>query len=376
MNRNIVKLTLVFATISSILICGCFKKELPKKKEKSNAVQVAFPAKRVIEVWDEYTAKLDGEKSVEIRSRVAGYLEKIHFKDGDFVKAGDVLFEIDDRPFQAIVEANKAVVNEVQAKIELAKNNLKRAEELYISNAISKEVLETRKSELTSQQALLMNAKAKLKDAQLNLEFTKITSPISGYVSRRLVDAGNLIDNSSTLMATVVSRDIIYAYFNVSERDVIRYTQNGIFAQIDTSKRKGPAVRLTLLDETEPSHFGKLTYIDNSLTSSSIELRADIDNKARKLFPGMFAKISMLGAEPRECLLVPELAVGTDLVERYVLVINDKNIVERKPVEVGELVDNMRIIEKGITQNDKVIIHGLRTAVVGKPVKPQTIELK
>ena len=227
MNKTLTKIVLVLTSVTSILLCGCFEKQIPQKKIKSNNVQVAVPLRKMIEMWDEYTAKLEGEKSVEIRSRVAGYLEKIHFKDGDYVKAGDVLFEIDARPFQAVVEANKAVVKEVEAKIELAKNNLKRAEELYVSNAISKEVLETRKSELTSQKALLMNANAKLRDAMLNLEFTKITSPISGYVSRRRVDEGNLVDDSSTLMATVVSRDIIYAYFNVSERDVIRYTKNG-----------------------------------------------------------------------------------------------------------------------------------------------------
>lgn len=376
MNKKMAKCIFALTLISSLFVSGCFQKNIPQKKERINRVEVAVPVKRMIEMWDEYTAKLEGEKSVEIRSRVAGYLEKIHFKDGDFVKAGDVLFEIDARPFQAVVEANKAVVKEVEAKIELAKNNLKRAEELYVSNAISKEVLETRKSELTSQQALLMNANAKLRDALLNLEFTKITSPITGYVSRRRVDEGNLIDDSSTLMATVVSRDIIYAYFNISERDVIRYTKNGLFNQIDTANRKGPPVNLTLLDEKQPSHFGSLTYVDNALSSSSIELRADISNKAGKLFPGMFAKIQLRADAPRECLLIPELAVGTDLIERYVLVINEKNIVERKAVEVGELVDNMRIIEKGLSSTDKVIIHGLRTATVGKPVQPKTIELK
>ncbi len=362
-------LLLAIAT-STLVFTGCFEKKLPSEKKTYNQVEVAVPAKRMIEIWDEYTAKLEGEKSVEIRSRVAGYLDKIHFQDGDFVEAGSVLFEIDARPFQAIVEANKAVVKEVESKIELAKNNLSRAEELYSSNAISKEVLETRKSELSSQEASLLNAKAKLRDAQLNLEFTKITSPISGYVSRRRVDAGNLIDNSTTLMATVVARDTIYAYFNISERDVIRYTENGLFKEIDTIKRKGPPVNLTLLDELEPSHFGELTYMDNSLSSSSIELRAEIDNKNGKLFPGMFAKILLRGGQPRECLLVPELAIGTDLVERYVLVVNDKNIVERRGVEVGEMIGNLQIIEKGLKPDEKVIINGLVRAVVGKPVTP------
>ena len=198
-NKSVGVMAVVAA--AAMLLCGCPAKQEAVQKKVFNKVEVMLPQKRMIEVWDAYTARLEGEKSVEIRSRVSGYLEKILFKDGDYVKAGSVLFEIDARPFQAIVDANKATVREVESKIELAKSNLKRAEELYVSNAVSKEVLETRKSEVMSQEAILMSAKAKLREAELNLEFTKITSPISGYVSRRLVDEGNLIDGASTLMS-------------------------------------------------------------------------------------------------------------------------------------------------------------------------------
>lgn len=355
---------------AAMLLCGCPAKQEAVQKKVFNKVEVMLPEKRMIEVWDAYTARLEGEKSVEIRSRVSGYLEKILFKDGDYVKAGSVLFEIDARPFQAIVDANKATVREVESKIELAKSNLKRAEELYVSNAVSKEVLETRKSEVMSQEAILMSAKAKLREAELNLEFTKITSPISGYVSRRLVDEGNLIDGASTLMSTVVSKDTIYAYFEISERDVIRYTANGVLGRISSEKREGPPVKITLMDEKEPSHFGKITYVDNALTSSSIELRAEIDNKDGRLFPGMFANIQMLGGAPRECLLVPELAVGTDLVNRFVYVVDKNNRAEYRIVRVGECVGNMQIIEEGLTEDDRVIVNGLQRAVAGKEVSP------
>ena len=358
-------------------MCGCFEKKQEPAKKVYNKVEVAKPLKKTIEVWDQYTARLEGSKSVEIRSRVAGYLQKIHFKDGDFIKAGSVLFEIDRRPFEAVVEANKAVVKEVEAKIELAKNNLKRAEELYVSNAISKEVLETRKSELTSQQALLMNAKAKLRDATLNLEFTKIASPISGYASRRQVDEGNLINESNTLLVTVVSRDVIYAYFDISERDVIKYAANGLFAKIDPVNHKGPPVKLLLLDETEPSHFGQITYMDNALSSSSIELRAEVDNKNGKLYPGMYAKILIRADEPKEELLVPEKAIGTDLVDRFVYIVNDKNIVERRIVTVGDMFDNnMRIIASGLGGGERVIINGIQRAHPNKAVTPVEKELK
>lgn len=364
------------AAVAASLFGGCFQNENAVAKKVYNQVEVAKPVRRTIEIWDEYTARLEGEKAVEIRSRVSGYLEKIRFKDGDFVKAGSVLFEIDPRPFKAVVDANKATVREVEAKIELAKNNLRRAEELFISNAISKEVLETRKSEVNSQQALLMSAKAKLQEAQLNLEFTKITSPISGYVSRRMVDEGNLVNASTTLMATVVSRDTIYAYFDISERDVIKYTNNGLLAKIDTKNRQGPPVKLTLMDEKEPSHFGKLTYVDNALESSSIGMRADIDNADGKLLPGMYASILLRGGDPQECILVPESAVDTDLVDRFVRVVNAQNKVEYRVVEVGELVNNMLIITAGLDGTENIVVNGIQRAEYGKTVEPIFKEIK
>ena len=242
--------TSLIATMAVISLSACFeKKDTKEVKPADNRVEVTKPLVKDIEVWDEYTARIEGEKSVEVRSRVSGYLEKICFTDGDFVKAGDILFEIDPRPFEAMVEASQASVKETEARIELAESNLKRAQELYRANAISREVLETRKSELLSAKAVLMSAQAKLKDAMLNLEFTKTRSPISGYVSRRRVDEGNLIDASTTLMATVVSRDIVYAYFEISERDIIKYTSSRLFESINASERSGPPVKLKLLDE-------------------------------------------------------------------------------------------------------------------------------
>ena len=373
--RNITSLFL--ATVAVVSLSGCFeKKNTTPQRIVDNRVEVAKPVVKEIEVWDEYTARIEGEKSVEVRSRVSGYLEKICFKDGDFVKAGDTLFEIDPRPFEAMVEAANASVKETEARIELAASNLKRAQELYRANAISREVLETRKSELLSAKAVLMSAQAKLKDAMLNLEFTKTRSPISGYVSRRRVDEGNLIDASSTLMATVVSRDIVYAYFEISERDIIRYTSSRLFESIDTAKRMGPPVKLKLLDDDAPSHTGCLTYVDNTLNASSIELRADIQNSKGKLFPGMFGVVSLRSSDPVKCLLLPESAVGTDLVGRFVYVVNKDNVVEYRKVKVGEIIGKLQIITEGVSPQDCVIINGFHKAKTGKKITPLMKELK
>ena len=369
--------TSLIATMAVISLSACFeKKDTKEVKPADNRVEVTKPLVKDIEVWDEYTARIEGEKSVEVRSRVSGYLEKICFTDGDFVKAGDILFEIDPRPFEAMVEASQASVKETEARIELAESNLKRAQELYRANAISREVLETRKSELLSAKAVLMSAQAKLKDAMLNLEFTKTRSPISGYVSRRRVDEGNLIDASTTLMATVVSRDIVYAYFEISERDIIKYTSSRLFESINASERSGPPVKLKLLDENTPSHTGCLTYVDNTLNASSIELRADIENSKGKLFPGMFGVISLRSSDPVKRILLPESAIGTDLVGRYVFVVNKDNIVEYRKVEVGEIVGKMQIITSGITPEDCVIINGFHKAKAGRKITPIMKELK
>ncbi len=369
-------------TLALFALCAFFavsckdEQQTVKPVAQNTTVEVANPIKRKVEIWDDYVARLEGEKSVEIRSRVSGYLEKILFFDGQYVKEGQPLFLIDPRPFEVVVENCKASVIEAESKVSLAKSNLNRAEELFAAKAISKETLETRRSEYLTTNALLMSAKAQLKEANLNLEFTKITSPISGYVSRRMVDAGNLIAASDTLMANVVSRATIYAYFEVSERDIINYSNENLIDKINGDTRSGPPVKIKLMDEKTASHTGVLTYIDNKLNSASMELRADVDNSKGKLFPGMYAKASLRRSEGVDRLMLPEQIVGTDLVGRYVLVVNDKNVVEYRAVSVGESIGKNIIILDGLKDSDWVVVKALHRAKLNSVVKPVKVELK
>lgn len=357
---------------AAFLMGGCKEKSQADASKATMAppVMVATPLKRPVEVWDAFTAKLKGEKSVEVRARVSGYLEKILFKDGEYVKAGQTLFIIDPRPFEAVVKECQARVKECEARITLAQSNLKRAEALIKTNAISGEVLETRKCELLSANASLLSAEAKLKEASLNLEFTTIVSPISGFVSRRYVDEGNLVSAAQTLLATVVSRDTIYAYFFVSERDIIRYNKNGLFSRIDKVKHTGPEVKMMLLDEDEATHKGTLTYMENSLETGSVELRAEFDNKDLTLFPGIMGKIYLKSDVSQEKLLVPESAVGTDLVGRYVLVVDEKNTIKYVPVRVGRIYDGMQVVESGLKGDELIVVNGLQRAIPGRQVTP------
>jgi len=368
---------LVVLAVSVFFLSGCGRKSSQDDKVQGPpVVEVAVPLEKEIEVWDSHATRIEGQKAVNIRARVSGYLEKVCFKDGDFVKEGDVLFEIDARPFAAVVEACKAAVIEVEAKIALAQSNFDRAKELFAANAISKEILETRRSELLASQAMLLSAQATLKQAQLDLEFTKIITPISGYVARRLIDEGNLVNASETLLTRVVSREVVYAYFEVSERDILRYAAAGLMDRIDVSAGKGPPVRFQLMDEPQATHFGELTYADNALEASSLQLRADINNPQGRLYPGMFGTVFLRVGAPVKRLLVPELAVGTDLVKRYVYVVDKDDVVHYRPVILGEVVGTLQVILEGIQPGERVIVNGIQRAMQGKKVQAIEVELK
>ena len=354
-----------------IAVSGCGKKA-PQMAHSAPEVQVSKPIKKTFEVWDEYTARVEPLEFVELRSRVSGYLEKIFFKEGQIVKAGDLLFVIDPRPYEASLAAAKASVKEVEARLLLAKTNLERAKDLLKSNAISKEIYDTRESDVLSTEASLLNAQALLKEAELNLEYTHIRAPISGKVSQRMVDPGNLITANTTVLTTIVNSSIVQAYFEISERDMLRYQNSGLFKEIDVINRKGPPVEMTLWGEEHKPFKGVLTYFDKRIGSqtASLTMRADIKNPDHYLAAGMFGKIKVRGGKAQEFLVLPEEIIGTDLINRYVLVVNKEGIVEYRPVKIGRLFGKYRAIEEGVTENDDVIFVGLQRAAPGAKVTP------
>ncbi len=354
-----------------IAVSGCGKKA-PQMAHSAPEVQISKPIKKTFEIWDEYTARVEPLEFVELRSRVSGYLEKIFFKEGQIVKAGDLLFVIDPRPYEASLAAAKASVKEVEARLLLAKTNLERAKDLLKSNAISKEIYDTRESDVLSTEASLLNAQALLKEAELNLEYTHIRAPISGKVSQRMVDPGNLITANTTVLTTIVNSSIVQAYFEISERDMLRYQNSGLFKEIDVINRKGPPVEMTLWGEEHKPFKGELTYFDNRIGSqtASLTMRADIKNPDHYLAAGMFGKIKVRGGKAQEFLVLPEEIIGTDLINRYVLVVNKDGIVEYRPVKIGRLFGKYRAIEEGVTENDDVIFVGLQRAAPGAKVTP------
>ena len=366
---------------AALLACAAFvggcKKNVKQQRMAGEppAVQVAKPVHKSVEFWDDYTARLEPYASVELRARIGGYLQLVNFKEGQFVKEGDLLFVIDPRPYEAALASAKAQVKEVEARLALAKSNDARARELFAAKAISKETYETRTSELLSAQAALLAAQANLREAELNLEYTHIRAPMSGKVSESYVDAGNLVSANSTLLTTIVRTDIIQAYFEISERDNIRYKNNGLFKEIDVVKKTGPRVKITLLDGST-TREGMLTYFDNKIgtETSSLTMRADIANNDHLLSPGMFAKISVLGEKAHPVVMVPEDIIGTDLVNRYVLVVDKDNVVQYRPVKTGRLMGKFRVIDEGLSPEDRVVAVGLQRAVPSTKVSPTEIE--
>lgn len=363
---------------ATAFVSGCKKNGAAAVAERpAPEVQVAKPLHKSVEFWDDYTARLEALAYVELRARVGGYLQTVAFKEGEFVKEGDLLFVIDPRPYEAALASAKAQVKEVEARLTLAKSNTDRAKELFAAKAISKETFETRTSELLSAEAALLDAQARLRDAELNLEFTHIRAPISGKVGEAMVDAGNLVSANSTLLTTIVKCDVIQAYFEISERDNIRYKNIGLFKQIDSVKKTGPKTRIVLLDG-KTTRDGQLTYFDNKIgtETSSLTMRADFDNSDYLLSPGMFAKISVLGEKEHPVLLVPEDIIGTDLVNRYVIIVDKNNVAQYRPVKVGRLLGKYRVIDEGLSPDDRVVAVGLQRAAPGTKVAPTEIKFE
>ena len=345
-------------------------------------VVVATPLARKITLWDEYTGRFEAREQVEVRARVSGFIEKIHFRDGQIVNKGDLLFTIDQRPFLLSVEGARADLERAKAQVALGENEVERAEGLTRNQTITARDLDQRKANLLSARATQRAAEAMLKTAELNLEWTMVRAPISGRISDRRVDAGNLItggQNGASLLTNIISIDPISFVFEASEADYIRYSrlmQNGG----RPSGRDNPnPVLVRLADETDWKRKGQMEFMDNQLNprSGTIRGRAIFDNKDQFLTPGTFGRMRLFGGEV-EAMLVPDAVIVSDQASKIVLTVGEGNKVVPKPVKLGPIVDGLRVVSSGLATTDKVIINGLANPMVrpGGVVNPQPGEIK
>lgn len=358
-----VALALFIATTSG---CGQKAKPAPPEVKPVNVLYVC-PVQRTVTEHAEFSGRAWALETVEIRARVDGYLNEVKFEDGDDVEAGKVLFEIEDDTFRAELERAKAAVIQAKAQHDRLKSQLDRAKKLFASNTASAEQVETLTFQTNEADASHAAAVAARDLAQLNVDYTRVKSPIHGRMSRRLVDKGNLIKADDTLLANVVSLDPIYAYFDFDERTVISMRKLVEEGKLDAAPDMSKSVEIMLAGEEKVAFEGKINWVDNQVDvgTGTLRSRVKIDNPKHLLSPGMFVRLRVPVGPSEQALLLPEEALGSDQGLRFVYVVGKDNVVERRDVEIGWLTGNLRVVRKNINADDKVIVTNLQRLKAG-----------
>jgi len=342
-------------------------------------VTVAKPVKKLVSDFDEYVGRFVAVDFVEVRARVSGYLDSIHFTDGQLVKAGDPLFTIDRRPFQAALDQAQAAIEQAKANLAFAESDLKRGEGLVRGSTITQQTFDQRTQAKRVAEANVTAQEAATRQADLDLTFTQLTAPISGRIGDRRVSIGNLVTGgtagNTTLLATIVSVDPIRFEFTMDEASYLRYIDALSDAQSksrDSGLKSLPA-QLKLIDEKDFVHEGRIDFVDNVIdrASGTIRGRAEFPNPDGKLTPGMFGRIRISTSPPAEALLVPDTAIGTEQVRKFVFAVGNNDVATPKYVTLGPVVDGLRVIRTGLSPDDTIIVNGLMRVRPGAKVTPQ-----
>jgi membrane fusion protein, multidrug efflux system len=343
----------------------------------AQTVTVAPVPEREISDWDEFTGRLEAVDQVEIRPRVSGYIQQVTFTEGREVRKGEVLFEIDPRPYQAELARAEAELERAKSAAALATSDVQRAQTLVKAQAISREEYDSRTSAEAQGGAGVKAAEAAVQTARLNLGWTRVRSPINGRVSNALVTPGNLVEagQPATLLTTVVSMDPMYVYFDSDEQTYLRYAGRARHGS-NWRTAKLP-VYLGLANEDGFPHEGQLDFVDNQIdpNTGTIRTRAVFSNKSRALTPGLFARVKLVGEHKRKALLVRDAAIGTDQDRKFVLVVGQGDTLAYRPVVPGRLVDGLRIIDSGLQPGEHVVVNGLMRVRPGMKVAPQLAEM-
>ena len=379
-------LLLVAALAASALAAGCDQPgATPQQQTKGPAallsVTVSTPLRRQVVEWDEYTGRFDSIETVEIRARVSGYLNEVHFKDGQTVKQGDLLFVIDPRPFERTLEQAQAELEQANTRVKNASLDVTRGQPLLERRIISEKSFDDRENLVRDAQAQVKVGEAKVKTAELDLSFTRITSPLTGRISRNQVSIGNWVSaggtSSSTLLSTIVSQDPIHIYFDVSENNYIKYKRLAERGEGAGAADMGATVEIALPDERGYPHKGKLDFLDNRLDQSTgtLRARAVVSNKSGLFSPGLFARVRVTGAAPYAAVLLPDEAIGSDQTNKFVYVVDADGAVARKTVKLGPLHEGLRVVREGLQPDEWVITKGLQRARPGIKVAPNKVAL-
>jgi multidrug efflux system membrane fusion protein len=371
---RVVALPLAIATL--VASCGEGQKQASPPPP---AVTVAEPVKRTVFDYDEYVGRFTAINSVEVRARVSGYLDKLHFKDGQLVKQGDLLFTIDKRPFQNTLDQARANLVQAQSNVAFTESDYTRGQQLVRDKTITDQTFEQRAQAFRNAKASVSANEAAVRQAELDLEFTELRAPINGRIGDRRVTPGNLVTGgtggNTTLLAIIVSTDPIYFEFTFDEASYLRYERLAKEGGQDVASRNaGVQVALKLIDEKDFDHEGRMDFVDNVIDRSTgtIRGRAVFSNPSAVFTPGMFARVRVPGSPPYEALLVPDAAIGTEQAKKYVIVVDAQDTARQKYVTPGQLTsDNLRVIKDGIGPDDRIVVSGLMQGRPGTKVRPE-----
>lgn len=369
---------LVCAGALATLVASCGENPQQGAGPPPPAVTVALPVKRTVFDFDDYVGRFTAIDSVEVRARVSGYLASIDFTDGQLVKQGDLLFTIDKRPFQNALEQSRATLAQARSNLSYTEADFTRGQQLVQEKTITSQVFEQRSQAYRNAQAAVAGAEAAVRQAELDLTFTELRAPINGRIGDRRVSRGNLVTGgtggTTTLLATIVSTDPIYFEFTFDEASYLRYERLAKQGQADVASRNASVeVALKLIDEKDFSHKGHMDFVDNVIDTATgtIRGRAKFENANGVFTPGMFARVQVPASAPYEALLVPDVAVGSEQVRKFVLVVNNDGVAQQKYVTLGHLSGDLRVIKDGLAAGDRVIVNGMARVRGGQKVNAQ-----
>lgn len=361
------------SVMMTALLYGCTQSSEAQAPPAAPPVSVATPLTRTVTDWDDFVGRFEATRSVDVRARVGGYIQAVHFRDGQTVRQGQLLFTLDPRPAQAALASAQAQLDQAEAQIALARTELARSEQLFASQAVSQAEVDQRRAALRTAEASLAAGQANVRARRLDLEFTRVVAPASGRISDRRVDPGNLVAGGSSaadVLTTIVSSSPIYFVFEGSEALLLKYQRE---------RRQGAApIRIRLQDEADYTRTGTLDFTDNAIDASSgtVRLRAQVTNADGFLVPGMFGHARLAGSGAYQALLVPDAAIVTDGPRKLVYVVGADGVLAAKPVQLGPLADGLRVVRAGLAPNDRVVVNGLQRARPGQPVTPQNATIE
>jgi RND family efflux transporter MFP subunit len=335
-------------------------------------VTVAHPLAQKLVEWTEFTGRFEAVEWVEVRARVSGYLNSVDFRDGQIVEKGQLLFLIDPRPFEVALKEAQADLASAEAQAELARLEFQRAAELAESPAFSRQIYDQRMQEKKAADATLAAAQAAVAEARLNLEYSRIYAPVSGRISDRRVDLGNLV-NEQTLLTTIASLNPIYFSFDMSEADFLAYQRAVLVGELPSTRDRATRVNVKLVDEEGWSREGRMDFVDNVVDRSSgtVRARAEFLNPDLLIAPGQFGTIRIPGSPEYEAVLIPDEAIVTDQAQKLVMTLTEDNRVEPRVIRPGPTELGLRIVRRGLEPTDRIVINGLMRVRPGMQVTPQ-----